>query len=72
MENLQNKIAVVTGAASGMGLAFAHRFARAGMKVVMSDIESPPLDLAVTPVINEWRGMRSAEFRLVDMRAAAT
>ncbi len=29
-----------------------------------------PLDLAVTPVINEWRGTRSAEFRLVDLRAA--
>ena len=29
MENLENKVAVVTGAASGMGLAFAHRFARA-------------------------------------------
>lgn len=50
MENLQNKVAVVTGAASGMGLAFAHRFARAGMKVVMSDIESPPLDEAVAAV----------------------
>ncbi len=50
MQNLQGKVAVVTGAASGMGLAFAHRFARAGMKVVMSDIESPPLDEAVAAV----------------------
>jgi NAD(P)-dependent dehydrogenase (short-subunit alcohol dehydrogenase family) len=50
MDNLENKVAVVTGAASGMGLAFAHRFARAGMKVVMSDIEAPPLDDAVAAV----------------------
>ena len=50
MDNLQNKIAVVTGAASGMGLAFAHRFARAGMNVVMADIEQPPLDEAVAAV----------------------
>ncbi|MHC5011148.1 MAG: single-stranded-DNA-specific exonuclease RecJ [Planctomycetota bacterium] len=28
-----------------------------------------PLDLVVTPVVNEWRGMRTAELRLVDMRA---
>jgi single-stranded-DNA-specific exonuclease len=28
------------------------------------------LDLAVTPVINEWRGTLSPEFRLVDMRPA--
>ena len=50
MENLENKVAVVTGAASGMGLAFAHRFARAGMNVVLSDIEAPPLDAAVAEV----------------------
>ena len=50
MDNLQNKVAVVTGAASGMGLAFAHRFARAGMNVVMADIEQPPLDEAVSDV----------------------
>ncbi len=28
------------------------------------------LDLAVTPVVNEWRGTRTAEFRLLDMRPA--
>lgn len=50
MESLENKTAVVTGAASGMGLAFAHRFAKAGMNVVMSDIEVPPLDAAVAAV----------------------
>lgn len=50
MENLENKVAVVTGAASGMGLAFAHRFAKAGMHVVMSDIEQPRLDEAVAAV----------------------
>lgn len=50
MESLENKIAVVTGAASGMGLAFAHRFAKAGMHVVMSDIEEPRLDAAVAEV----------------------
>jgi len=50
MENLENKVAVVTGAASGIGLAFAHRFAQAGMKVVMSDVEEPRLDEAVAAV----------------------
>ena len=30
-----------------------------------------PLDLAVTPVLNEWRGNITAEFRLHDMRPAA-
>jgi NAD(P)-dependent dehydrogenase (short-subunit alcohol dehydrogenase family) len=43
MEHFEGRVAVVTGAASGMGLAFAHRFADAGMKLVLADIEAGPL-----------------------------
>ncbi|MEM7342557.1 MAG: SDR family NAD(P)-dependent oxidoreductase [Actinomycetota bacterium] len=50
MEHLAGKTAVVTGAASGMGLAFAARFAQAGMNVVLSDVEAPALDDAVAAV----------------------
>lgn len=50
MQDLPGKTAVVTGAASGMGLAFANRFAAEGMNVVMSDIEVPRLDEAVEQV----------------------
>ena len=50
MENLTGKTAVVTGAASGMGRSFAHRFAKAGMNVVMSDVEEPRLTDAVAEV----------------------
>jgi NAD(P)-dependent dehydrogenase (short-subunit alcohol dehydrogenase family) len=50
MQDLQGKVAVVTGAASGMGKEFADRFARAGMNVVMSDIEEPRLNEAVAEV----------------------
>lgn len=39
MKDLNNRIAVITGAASGMGAAMAWRFARAGMKIVVSDID---------------------------------
>jgi NAD(P)-dependent dehydrogenase (short-subunit alcohol dehydrogenase family) len=46
MEEFEGRVAVVTGAASGMGLAFSHRFAKAGMKVVLADIESEPLAMA--------------------------
>jgi NAD(P)-dependent dehydrogenase (short-subunit alcohol dehydrogenase family) len=50
VERLEGKTAVVTGAASGMGKAFAERFARAGMNVVLADIEGPALDSAVADV----------------------
>ncbi|HEY8288432.1 MAG TPA: SDR family NAD(P)-dependent oxidoreductase, partial [Acetobacteraceae bacterium] len=35
---LANKVAIVTGAASGMGAATARRFAREGAKVVIADM----------------------------------
>jgi NAD(P)-dependent dehydrogenase (short-subunit alcohol dehydrogenase family) len=47
MESLSGKTAVVTGAGSGMGKAFAERFGRAGMNVVLADVELPKLDEAV-------------------------
>ena len=50
MEKLAGKTAVVTGAASGMGLAMARRFAREEMNVVLSDIDESKLDVAVTEI----------------------
>ena len=47
MYDVSAKTAVVTGAASGMGLAMAHSFAHAGMSVVMADIEATRLQTAV-------------------------
>jgi NAD(P)-dependent dehydrogenase (short-subunit alcohol dehydrogenase family) len=44
MRDLAGKVAVVTGGASGIGLAMARRFATEGMKVVVADIERPVLD----------------------------
>jgi len=46
MQELEGKVAVVTGAASGIGLALATRFAAAGMRLVLADIEAGPVDLA--------------------------
>ena len=52
MEKLTGKTAVVTGAASGMGLAMARRFALEDLNVVLSDIDEAKLATAV----NEIRG----------------
>ncbi|MCC6959480.1 MAG: SDR family NAD(P)-dependent oxidoreductase [Dehalococcoidia bacterium] len=46
MEQFEGGTAVVTGGASGLGLAMAHRFAEAGMNIVLGDIEAEPLAMA--------------------------
>ena len=43
MKDFRDRVAVVTGAASGIGLALAGRFADEGMKVVLADIEEDAL-----------------------------
>jgi NAD(P)-dependent dehydrogenase (short-subunit alcohol dehydrogenase family) len=46
MRELRGRIAVVTGAASGIGLALARRFCAEGMKVVLADVEKDALERA--------------------------
>jgi NAD(P)-dependent dehydrogenase (short-subunit alcohol dehydrogenase family) len=41
MYDLRGRVAVVTGAASGLGRAMAEQFAAAGMRVVLADIDAP-------------------------------
>lgn len=43
MDFLEGKTAVVTAAASGIGLGMTESFANRGMRVVMADIEERPL-----------------------------
>ncbi len=43
MQELTDKVAVVTGAASGIGRGLARRFAEEGMKLVLADIEEAAL-----------------------------
>ena len=47
MRDLQGKTAVVTGGASGIGLAIAELFGRRGCRVLIADIEEGALDDAV-------------------------
>ena len=44
MNQFKDRVAVITGGASGLGRAMALRFAREGMKVVLADIEQTALD----------------------------
>ena len=53
MEQLEGRVAVVTGAGSGSGRALAVRFADEGLQVVAADIEAGPLDETASVVPGE-------------------
>jgi NAD(P)-dependent dehydrogenase (short-subunit alcohol dehydrogenase family) len=74
VEQFEGRVAVVTGAASGMGRAFADRFVQEGMKVVLADVEEPALEKAVAELAaagGEVLGVRTDVSRLEDVEALA-
>jgi NAD(P)-dependent dehydrogenase (short-subunit alcohol dehydrogenase family) len=58
MRILENKVAVITGASSGIGKAIAHLFAHAGATVVVLDVNhngiSDVVDAIVAEGNNAW------------------
>jgi NAD(P)-dependent dehydrogenase (short-subunit alcohol dehydrogenase family) len=50
MEQLRNRVAVITGGASGIGLATAQALAREGTRIVLADIEERSLAAAVESI----------------------
>ena len=53
MDSLESKVAVITGAASGIGLGMAREFGREGMRIVLSDVSDDGLNQAVTDLQSE-------------------
>ncbi|WP_085975946.1 SDR family NAD(P)-dependent oxidoreductase [Mycolicibacterium rhodesiae] len=53
MNDLQGKVAVVTGGAGGIGRAMGRRFGQEGMKVVLADVLAEPLDEATRALADD-------------------
>ena len=67
--NLNNKLALVTGAASGIGLATAQAFAEAGAHVVLTDINKEKGEAAAAAIRDAGR---KAEFVQLDVTDSAS
>jgi NAD(P)-dependent dehydrogenase (short-subunit alcohol dehydrogenase family) len=50
MQDFAGRVAVITGGASGIGLATARALAQEKMRIVLADIEQEPLDAAVKEI----------------------
>lgn len=61
MENLDGKVAIITGGASGIGLGMARRFAEAGMKLALVDIEAEPLAVAAKELEGQGASVFTAQ-----------
>jgi NAD(P)-dependent dehydrogenase (short-subunit alcohol dehydrogenase family) len=74
LQDLKGKVAVITGGASGIGLAMAEAFGAEGMKLVIADIEADRLEAAVAELRAksfEAIGFRTDVSRYEDIEALA-
>jgi NAD(P)-dependent dehydrogenase (short-subunit alcohol dehydrogenase family) len=67
MQELRDRVAVVTGGASGIGRALATRFLADGMRVVLGDVQADALDAAV----DELRGQGEVVGVVTDVSVAS-
>lgn len=68
--SLAEKVAVITGGASGVGLGIAQEFVANGARVVITDLDQEALDEAVAVIGPNCSGIVADVTRLADMEAA--
>jgi NAD(P)-dependent dehydrogenase (short-subunit alcohol dehydrogenase family) len=68
VKQLEDRVAVVTGAASGIGLAIAECLVAAGAKVVLTDVDEPALERVVMAMRDHGSGVEAVH---LDVRDAA-
>ncbi len=69
MDKFQNKIAFITGAASGIGLGLARTFARAGMRVAMADKRAAAVTAAAEALEREGARVLAVPLDVTDRQA---
>jgi NAD(P)-dependent dehydrogenase (short-subunit alcohol dehydrogenase family) len=72
MDDLQGRVAVVTGAAGGIGFALATQLAGEGVRVVMSDVDGERLAEAAATVDGEVEPIAADVARAADVDALAS
>ncbi|GAA2000328.1 3-oxoacyl-ACP reductase [Microbacterium ulmi] len=65
-QRLEDRVAIITGGASGIGLATAHRFAAEGATVVIADVDPTTGEAAASEVGGVFRRVDVADETLVD------
>jgi NAD(P)-dependent dehydrogenase (short-subunit alcohol dehydrogenase family) len=71
LKDVKNKVAFITGGASGVGLGMARVFSGAGMKVVIADIRRSHLDEALQHFKGEEKTVHAIELDVTDREAFA-
>lgn len=69
MEQLTDKVAVITGGASGIGLATARVFADRGARLVLADVEASALDQAVAELSAKGTTVQGVVCDVGDLKA---
>ncbi len=64
MENFTDKLAVITGGASGVGFAIGEALAKEGAKVILTDIEAESLETSAKSLTDQ---SHNVHFKVADV-----